>query len=111
MRGTNDEARMMNHENHPPGCTNHSSFVIRHFGITLLLLTLCTTTRAQSPLTRLSPTPTPPPSSTTATTAAPTATPAEEETIIPTFETQKLARTYILDVPAPRGQITDRNGA
>src|SRR5919204_5902200 len=35
----------------------------------------------------------------------------EEETIVPTFETQKLARTYILDVPAPRGQITDRNGA
>jgi len=41
-----------------------------------------------------------------------TNTPAqtEEETIVPTFETQKLARTYILDVPAPRGQITDRNG-
>jgi penicillin-binding protein 2 len=40
-----------------------------------------------------------------------TATPqAEGETIEPTFETQKLARTYILDVPAPRGQITDRNG-
>jgi penicillin-binding protein 2 len=35
---------------------------------------------------------------------------AQEETIVPTFETQKLARTYILDVPAPRGQITDRNG-
>src|SRR2546421_12610876 len=35
----------------------------------------------------------------------------EEETIVPTFETQKLARTYMLDVPAPRGQITDRNGA
>jgi penicillin-binding protein 2 len=35
---------------------------------------------------------------------------AEEETIIPTFETQKLARTYILDVPAPRGQIADRTG-
>src|ERR1039457_5685120 len=33
-----------------------------------------------------------------------------DETIVPTFETQKLARTYILDVPAPRGQITDRNG-
>jgi penicillin-binding protein 2 len=48
-------------------------------------------------------------------TLAPTPTPSaspspEEETIIPTFETQKLARTYILDVPAPRGQITDRNG-
>ena len=43
--------------------------------------------------------------------AGPTATPqTEEETIVPTFETQKLARTYILDVPAPRGQITDRNG-
>jgi penicillin-binding protein 2 len=49
-------------------------------------------------------------------TLAPTPAPSasassEEETIIPTFETQKLARTYILDVPAPRGQITDRNGA
>jgi penicillin-binding protein 2 len=43
--------------------------------------------------------------------AVPSASPAaDEETIIPTFETQKLARTYILDVPAPRGQITDRNG-
>ena len=36
---------------------------------------------------------------------------SDEETIVPTFETQKLARTYILDVPAPRGQITDRHGA
>src|SRR5438105_2140126 len=49
---------------------------------------------------------------------APSATPSEEvsqpaldEEIVPTFETQKLARTYILDIPAPRGQITDRNGA
>jgi penicillin-binding protein 2 len=45
----------------------------------------------------------------------PTATPSpsvtsDEETIVPTFETQKLARTYILDIPAPRGQITDRTG-
>ena len=50
--------------------------------------------------------------------ASPSATPSEEvsqpaldEEIVPTFETQKLARTYILDIPAPRGQITDRNGA
>ena len=44
--------------------------------------------------------------------ALPNGSPAlEEETIVPTFETQKLARTYVLDVPAPRGQITDRNGA
>jgi penicillin-binding protein 2 len=35
---------------------------------------------------------------------------AFEETIVPTFETQKLARTYVLDVPAPRGLIIDRNG-
>src|SRR6266852_1588353 len=49
---------------------------------------------------------------TPAPTASPGASPAtaEEETIVPTFETQKLARTYILDIPAPRGQITDRNG-
>jgi penicillin-binding protein 2 len=40
---------------------------------------------------------------------APGTTPFEE-TIVPTFETQKLARTYVLDIPAPRGQITDRNG-
>ena len=39
----------------------------------------------------------------------PTATPFEES-IQPTFETQKQARTYVLDIPAPRGQITDRNG-
>ena len=49
--------------------------------------------------------------------AAPSATPSpslpptgDEEMIVPTFETQKLARTYILDIPAPRGQITDRTG-
>lgn len=29
----------------------------------------------------------------------------------PTWETQKQARTFLLNVPAPRGQITDRNGA
>jgi len=34
-----------------------------------------------------------------------------EETIVPTFETQKMARTYVLDIPAPRGLITDRTGA
>ena len=66
--------------------------------IALSIVTPAVVTRAQT----LMPTPAP------ATT--PSAAP-EEETIIPTFETQKLARTYILDVPAPRGQITDRNGA
>jgi penicillin-binding protein 2 len=43
--------------------------------------------------------------------STPSATPiTDEETIVPTFETQKLARAYALDIPAPRGQITDRTG-
>src|SRR5438093_5332164 len=63
--------------------------------IALSIFDLSATTHAQT----LMPTPA----------LSPSALP-EEETIIPTFETQKLARTYILDVPAPRGQITDRNG-
>jgi len=66
--------------------------------IALSIVTPAVATRAQTLM------PTPAPATTRG--AAP-----EEETIIPTFETQKLARTYILDVPAPRGQITDRNGA
>jgi penicillin-binding protein 2 len=71
---------------------------LRNLWIALSIVTLSATTRAQT----LMPTPGP--------AATPSAAP-EEEMIIPTFETQKLARTYILDVPAPRGQITDRNGA
>src|SRR4029453_17578925 len=63
--------------------------------ILLLLFALWWNARAQT----LMPTPAPSPS------ASP-----EEETIVPTFETQKLARTFMLDIPAPRGQITDRNG-
>src|SRR6476469_6065915 len=46
-----------------------------------------------------------------ATPSAEPSPPALDEELAPTFETQKLARTYILDIPAPRGQITDRNGA
>jgi len=69
---------------------------LRNLWIALLIFAVTATTRAQT----LMPTPAPSPSAS-----------SEEETIIPTFETQKLARTYILDVPAPRGQITDRNGA
>jgi len=68
---------------------------LRNRWIALSVLALSTATHAQT----LAPTP------------SPSATPTPgEETIIPTFETQKLARTYVLDVPAPRGQITDRNG-
>src|SRR3989441_6734725 len=69
---------------------------VSNLWIALCLLALAEATQAQT----LGPAPA----------VSPSASP-EEETIVPTFETQKLARTYILDVPAPRGQITDRNGA
>src|SRR6266516_3692088 len=68
---------------------------ISNLWIGLSISVLAAATQAQT----LMPTPAPSPSGS-----------PEEETIVPTFETQKLARTYILDVPAPRGQITDRNG-
>ncbi len=69
----------------------------QHLGnlLGLILFSSSLAVSAQTPTSPTEPSVTPPP---------------EEETIIPTFETQKLARTYILDVPAPRGQITDRNG-
>src|SRR5216117_1181132 len=69
---------------------------LRNLWLALSIFALSATTRAQT----LMPRPAPSPSAS-----------SEEETIVPTFETQKLARTYILDVPAPRGEITDRNGA
>ena len=42
-------------------------------------------------------------------TPSPTPGPQVDE-IVPTYETQKQARAYVLDIPAPRGQIVDRNG-
>src|SRR5216117_2743417 len=68
---------------------------ISNLWIGLSISVLAAATQAQT----LMPTPAPSPSGS-----------PEEETIVPTFETQKLARTFMLDVPAPRGQITDRNG-
>ena len=40
----------------------------------------------------------------------PSPAPPQVDEIIPTYETQKQARAYVLDIPAPRGQIVDRNG-
>jgi penicillin-binding protein 2 len=68
---------------------------VSNLWIGLSISVLAAATQAQT----LMPTPAPSPSAS-----------LEEETIVPTFETQKLARTFMLDVPAPRGQITDRNG-
>lgn len=36
--------------------------------------------------------------------------PLPEDSLSPSWETQRQARTYLLGIPAPRGQITDRNG-
>lgn len=40
----------------------------------------------------------------------PTAQPSADTGFTPSWETQKGARTYVLGIPAPRGQIVDRNG-
>jgi penicillin-binding protein 2 len=37
-------------------------------------------------------------------------TPGESPDIKPSWETQKQVNEYVLSIPAPRGQITDRNG-
>ncbi len=42
---------------------------------------------------------------------AATAPASEDSEFTPTWETQKQARTYLLGIPAPRGQIVDRNGS
>jgi penicillin-binding protein 2 len=43
---------------------------------------------------------------------APVASPTPAgDAIAPSWETQKQARTYLLNIPAPRGLITDRNGS
>jgi len=42
--------------------------------------------------------------------ALPAAT-QEEPALTPTWETQKSARTYVLTIPPPRGQIVDRHGS
>ncbi len=39
-----------------------------------------------------------------------TKTPAASASFEPTWNTQKNARTYVLNIPAPRGQIVDRHG-
>ena len=56
----------------------------------------------------------PAPAAVPAVVAAPTPPPAPvprpDLDVQPSWETQKLARNFVFNVPAPRGQITDRNG-
>ncbi len=42
---------------------------------------------------------------------APGRAPTEENTLKPSWETQTRAGTFVLGIPAPRGQITDRKGS
>ncbi len=75
----------------------------------LALLLWATEAGAQEPKPTIDAVPSAAPASSPSSPEA-SATPEEEENIEPTWETQKLARTYVLDIPAPRGQITDRTG-
>src|SRR5438270_12116062 len=72
--------------------------------LALLLITFSSATGQQLAPASYSVTP-------SATPSAEPSPPALDEEIVLTFETQTLSRTYILDIPAPRGQITDRNCA
>jgi penicillin-binding protein 2 len=53
---------------------------------------------------------TPPPAAVAPVAAPAPAAPVPDTTLQPSWETQKLARNYLFAIPAPRGQITDRNG-
>ena len=53
---------------------------------------------------------TPPAAPARAESPAPAAPPVPDPSQQPSWETQKLARNYTFAIPAPRGQITDRNG-
>jgi penicillin-binding protein 2 len=99
-RKSNDQKRREDASHRCPGASTWPNTVPK--AIAAFLLTLLAM-RVDVPAQVLAPS--------AVSSATPSATQTtEEETIMPTFETQKLARTYILDVPAPRGQITDRNG-
>ena len=84
------------------------------FRLFFLIMLAALGARGQEPVTAVRPPGTPPVPPVTQPASAPQAAPpvnGTEEKLAPTWETQKLARTYILAIPAPRGLITDRNGA
>ena len=73
-----------------------------------LALSAVADVRAQQAVSRLEPPGTPQVASTTP--PAPPAPAPAAAVPAPSWETQKHARTYVLAIPGPRGQITDRNG-
>ena len=72
----------------------------------LLALSAASGVRAQDAVSRLQP----PGAPQVASTTPPSPAPPASAVPAPTWETQKHARTYVLAIPGPRGQITDRNG-
>lgn len=66
--------------------------------------------QSNAPTAAIAPAPVPPAAATPAPATAPAKEDEEEPVVTPSWETQRLARTYSLQVPAPRGQITDREG-
>ena len=84
----------------------YSDRLMRRRLIPLLLLPFALgEARAQEPRTHLQPAGSAPLASVD--TAKPLPKPAGP---VPSLDTQKGARTYVLNIPAPRGQIVDRNG-
>ncbi len=70
------------------------------------LLLACAAAVAQEPRSSLQP-----PGSSAPLAAIETIKPtAQPGVVAPTWDTQKQARTYVLNIPAPRGQIVDRHG-
>ena len=80
----------------------------------LPLLALTAAALAQEPAPRVAAVPNPAPAPVSsikpAAAPAPASAAATDTGFAPTWETQKAARTYLLGIPAPRGQIVDRNG-
>ncbi len=77
----------------------------------LPLLALTASALAQEPAPRVAVAPNPVPAPNPVSAIVPAPAPAPTDTgFAPTWETQKAARTYLLGIPAPRGQIVDRNG-
>jgi penicillin-binding protein 2 len=98
--------------------------MIRKYLPALILLGLCLSARAQDATTvvqpvgvpsttpddSIVPAPAPTPETTEPAVAPTPAEAAAPDSLAPSWETQKTARTYVLQIPAPRGQITDRLG-
>src|SRR3954454_2139868 len=79
---------------------------MKRLSLSVCLFLAATATQAQQAKSKLQPTR----EATLASVDAPKPS-AGPNGLAPTWDTQKHARTYVLNIPAPRGQIVDRNGS